>query len=113
VHLCQVGIARRRLKGVEERSHDSSEHEDRPQRGVCLVGKQAGDRDDQHTSAGSSKSDDSHWSSTDFVDQKRIQDHGDEPDDGNDERDKERVTIPLIVSKVVYTLMYKEGSPAI
>ena len=107
MHLCQVGVAGRRLEGVEERRHDTSEYEDRPERRVCLVRKQAGDRYDKHTNARSSKSNDSHRSSTNFVDQKGVQNHSNEADNSNDERNKKRVTIPLIISKVVFTFMYK------
>jgi hypothetical protein len=93
VHLGQVGITGRRLEGVEEGRHDTSKYEDRTERSVCLIGEQTGDRNDEHANTGTSESDDGHRSSTNFVDQKRIQNYGHETDDGDDERDEEGILV--------------------
>jgi hypothetical protein len=93
VHLRQVGVAGRRLEGVEERRHDTSEYENGPERSVVLVGEQTCDGNDEHADASSSESDDSHRSSTNFVNQERIQNYGNKTDDGDDERDEEGILV--------------------
>jgi hypothetical protein len=93
VHLCQVGVACRRLEGIEERRHHTSKNEDCAERGVGLIREQAGDSNHQYTNTRSAESNQSHRSPSNFIDQKRIQNHSDETDNGDDERYEKWVSI--------------------